>query len=684
MDTLIPTINQLQDVLHTLGEEELIELPQIVVVGSQSSGKSSILENIVGKDFLPRGTGIVTRVPLVLQLVQTTNGEWATFQHADGKVFKDFEQVRAEIEAQTSQITGPGKAISKTAIHLRIHSPRVVNLTLVDLPGLTKVPVGDQPKDIEQQLRELVLHYISSPNSLILAVSPANADLANSDAIKIAREVDPSGRRTLAIVTKLDLMDRGTDATDILLGKVIPVKLGIIGIVNRSQYDIDHEKTIEDALAAEKQFFQRHYPSMASRCGCAYLAKTLHHLLLHHIRECLPKLKQRIKTMQVQTQDRLEQLGQPLSDTAIKSGALLNAINRFADAVKASIRGTSGTTFTSEDKLPLSAGARIYDIFHRSFGREVEAIHALAGLDDNTILEEIYNAAGPRPSLFVPESAFEAVAKRQIRKLEAPSLLCAELVQDELGKVLRECLSIQELSRFDKLREAVLKTSQDYLLQRGPETLTFIRNLIRIELGYINTSHPDFGGTATIVESFKSHEQNTALPPLDETALSALTARGNGEMTTSTPQPAATETKRPFRMWPPYLGIGTNVDTSKTEAVPVELDECPSLEESTLKDMSPHAKMQVSVVQDLVTNYFEVVRKRVRDSVPKSVMTFMVNQLQEDIHSELVKTLYEPEKIESLLEEDAGLVDERKAAHSKLTALNAAASIVSKVSVETF
>ena len=82
--------------------------------------------------------------------------------------------------------------------------------------------------------------------------------------------------------------------------------------------------------------------------------------------------------------------------------------------------GTSGTTFTTEDKLPLSAGARIYDIFHRTFGRSVEGIHALEGLDDNTILEEIYNAAGPRPSLFVPESAFEAVAKRQIRKLEAP------------------------------------------------------------------------------------------------------------------------------------------------------------------------------------------------------------------------------------------------------------------------
>eukprot|EP00730_Choanoeca_flexa_P007291 TRINITY_DN12308_c2_g5_i11.p1 TRINITY_DN12308_c2_g5~~TRINITY_DN12308_c2_g5_i11.p1 ORF type:complete len:683 (+),score=194.46 TRINITY_DN12308_c2_g5_i11:19-2067(+) len=680
MDALIPTINQLQDVLHTLGEEELVELPQIVVVGSQSSGKSSILENIVGKDFLPRGTGIVTRVPLVLQLVQTTEGEWATFQHADGKVFKDFDQVREEIEAQTSRITGPGKAISKEAIHLRVHSPKVVNLTLVDLPGLTKVPVGDQPKDIEQQLRDLVLHYIHSPNSLILAVSPANSDLANSDAIKIAKEVDPLGKRTLAIVTKLDLMDRGTDATDILNGKVIPVKLGIIGIVNRSQYDIDHNKSIDEALAAEQQFFQRHYPSMANRCGCAYLAKTLHHLLLHHIRDCLPKLKQKIKSMQSQTAARLKDLGTPLVDSAIKATTLLTAINRFADAVKASIKGTSGTTFTAEDNLPLSTGARLYDIFHRQFGGEVERMHALAQLDDSIIMEEIYNAAGPRPSLFVPESAFEAVAKRQIRKLEAPSLLCAEMVQEELGKVLRKCLAIKELARFRELRDAMLKTSQGYLMQRVPEVMTFIRNLIRIELGYINTDHPDFGGTSTILESFKAHEQEKAMLADPAMHLAASTVQAEPVMA-STPEPKPEN--KPFSMWR-SLPFGGRADQSAaldpSSPVMVPLD--PSIDDSTVSELSPHHKMQVSVVRDLVQNYFEVVRKRVRDSVPKTVMTFMVNQLQEDLHSELVKTLYQPNMIESLLEEEPGLVEERKAAASKLKALDAAAAIVAKVSVE--
>ena len=69
----------------------------------------------------------------------------------------------------------------------------VLNLTLIDLPGMTKVPVGDQPPDIEQQIRSMLMEFISKDSCLILAVSPANSDLANSDALKIAKEVDPQG-----------------------------------------------------------------------------------------------------------------------------------------------------------------------------------------------------------------------------------------------------------------------------------------------------------------------------------------------------------------------------------------------------------------------------------------------------------------------------------------------------------
>lgn len=195
--------------------------------------------------------------------------------HTKNKVYSDFEEIRKEIEAETERMSGNNKGISPEAINLKIYSHRVVNLTLVDLPGITKVPVGDQPLDIEQQIKELLLKYIANPNSIILAVTPANTDFATSESLKLAREVDKDGRRTLAVVTKLDLMDAGTDAIDVLCGRVIPVKLGIIGCVNRSQQDIINKKNIEDALKDEISFLQRKYPALANRNGTHYLSKTL-------------------------------------------------------------------------------------------------------------------------------------------------------------------------------------------------------------------------------------------------------------------------------------------------------------------------------------------------------------------------------------------------------------------------
>ncbi|VDM83372.1 unnamed protein product [Strongylus vulgaris] len=175
-----------------------------------SAGKSSVLENIVGRDFLPRGTGIVTRRPLILHLSHVPpddeirrrkpdgtllTEDWAMFEHTGGKIFTDFGEVRKEIETETDRLTGSNKGISPIPIILRIYSKNVVNLSLVDLPGITKIPVGDQPANIEEQIREMLLSYISNPSSIILAVTPANQDFATSEPIKIAREVDPEGGR---------------------------------------------------------------------------------------------------------------------------------------------------------------------------------------------------------------------------------------------------------------------------------------------------------------------------------------------------------------------------------------------------------------------------------------------------------------------------------------------------------
>jgi len=148
--------------------------------------------------------------------------EWGEFLHLPGEKFYQFSDICNEIVRETDRSTGRNKGISNKSINLKIYSPRVLNLTLVDLPGITKCAVGDQPLDIEDQIRDMCLHYISNPNAIILAVTAGNTDLANSDALKLARSVDPDGVRTIGVLTKLDLMDPGTDAGEVSCWESLP------------------------------------------------------------------------------------------------------------------------------------------------------------------------------------------------------------------------------------------------------------------------------------------------------------------------------------------------------------------------------------------------------------------------------------------------------------------------------
>ncbi|XP_013788774.2 dynamin-2-like [Limulus polyphemus] len=124
MQQLIHMMNKLQDAVSQAGSKIFnVDLPQIVVVGGQSAGKSSVLENFVGKEFLPRGSGIVTRRPLIVQLFHHPSMEYAEFLHQPNKIYKDFEKVREEIEAETDRETGTNKNVSSKPINLRIYSP---------------------------------------------------------------------------------------------------------------------------------------------------------------------------------------------------------------------------------------------------------------------------------------------------------------------------------------------------------------------------------------------------------------------------------------------------------------------------------------------------------------------------------------------------------------------------------
>ncbi|KGL97168.1 Dynamin-1-like, partial [Charadrius vociferus] len=657
----------------------------------QSSGKSSVLESLVGRDLLPRGTGVVTRRPLILQLVHVspedgrkTAGdeneidaeEWGKFLHTKNKIYTDFDEIRQEIENETERISGNNKGISPEPIHLKIFSSNVVNLTLVDLPGMTKVPVGDQPKDIELQIRELILQFISNPNSIILAVTAANTDMATSEALKIAREVDPDGRRTLAVITKLDLMDAGTDAMDVLMGRVIPVKLGIIGVVNRSQLDINNKKSVADSIRDEYGFLQKKYPSLANRNGTKYLARTLNRLLMHHIRDCLPELKTRINVLAAQYQSLLNSYGEPVED---KSATLLQLITKFATEYCNTIEGTAKYIETSE----LCGGARICYIFHETFGRTLESVDPLGGLNTIDILTAIRNATGPRPALFVPEVSFELLVKRQIKRLEEPSLRCVELVHEEMQRIIQHCsnYSTQELLRFPKLHDAIVEVVTCLLRRRLPVTNEMVHNLVAIELAYINTKHPDFADACGLMNNNIEEQRRNRLarelpsavprdkaaPGAGDTSQEPGTGNWRGMLKTSKAEEVSAEEKsKPAAALPasPQKGHAVNLLD-----VPVPV----------ARKLSAREQRDCEVIERLIKSYFLIVRKNIQDSVPKAVMHFLVNHVKDTLQSELVGQLYKSLLLDDLLTESEDMAQRRKEAADMLKALQRASQIIAEI-----
>lgn len=620
MESLVDIINQLQDVFAVSGSSG-IDLPQIVVVGSQSAGKSSVLEHIVGKSFLPRGTGIVTRCPLVLQLVHAPEKkeECAFFQHNKDKQFTDYNDIRKEIEEQTARIAGDNKGICNTTINLKIYSPSLLNLTLVDLPGLTKVPVGDQPWDIEVQIKELIYTYINNPNSIILAVTPANVDMATSESLKIAKEVDPQGIRTLAVLTKLDLMDDGTDAWDMLNGKVIPVKLGIIGVVNRSQKDIMDEKTIKESLKSEAEFFAKNYKSIADSHGSHYLTNTVQEILVNHIRSCMPDLKDRINQKLLSKQTELSQyVSSKLDDPSV----LLELIARFSSTYVAAIKGDLSNIQTKE----LYGGARINFVFQDSFSNALKSIDPLAGLEQKDIMTAMKNSSGVNPAIFVPEVAFELLVKKQIETFRKPSLKCVNLVYDELRKIARSCIEDTSLGldRYPKMKTELDIVVNEILKSKLPITKDMVQHFIDIHIAYVNTSHPDFlpKQAQTIEVVHKGQGEGDSLP------------QGQLCINLSSPPPL-------------------NKDKSNLDYV---------------------------LIQELIKSYFSLISTMVQDSVPKVIMHFLVNFIMKHLQMELVKRLYKIDDIENLVSESPKVIKKRQILEVEVEALEEAYSIINSLS----
>ncbi|XP_063495324.1 interferon-induced GTP-binding protein Mx1 isoform X3 [Symphalangus syndactylus] len=336
------------DSLRALGVEQDLALPAIAVIGDQSSGKSSVLEALSGV-ALPRGSGIVTRCPLVLKLKKLVNEDkWrgkVSYQDYEIEI-SDASEVEKEINKAQNTIAGEGMGISHELITLEISSQDVPDLTLIDLPGITRVAVGNQPADIGYKIKTLIKKYIQRQETISLVVVPSNVDIATTEALSMAQEVDPEGDRTIGILTKPDLVDKGTEdkIVDVVRNLVFHLKKGYMIVKCRGQQEIQDQLSLSEALQREKIFFEDHpyFRDLLEegKATVPCLAEKLTSELIAHICKSLPLLESQIKESHQTITEELQKYGVDIpEDENEKMFFLIDKINAFNQDITALIQG---------------------------------------------------------------------------------------------------------------------------------------------------------------------------------------------------------------------------------------------------------------------------------------------------------------------------------------------------------
>eukprot|EP01025_Chloroclados_australasicus_P048702 TRINITY_DN5525_c0_g1_i1.p1 TRINITY_DN5525_c0_g1~~TRINITY_DN5525_c0_g1_i1.p1 ORF type:complete len:875 (+),score=94.34 TRINITY_DN5525_c0_g1_i1:191-2626(+) len=707
-ETLIPVINRLQDIFSQVQSDFKLELPQVAVVGSQSAGKSSVLESLVGKDFLPRGPDICTRRPLVLQLVRSKRSgsedgaeEWGEFLHLKGQRFDSFQEIRQEIENETNRMVGDAsKNVSDRPIRLKIVSPNVLTMTLVDLPGIAKNPVGDQPTDIESRIRQMVYKYIKVPSCIILAVSAANVDLANSDAIHMAQSVDPEGIRTIGVLTKLDIMDHGTNAVDILRNKKYPLRLGYIGVVNRSQMDINKNTPLDKARKMEAAYFSQHtdYHEVAALCGIANLARRLNIILVEHIRTILPDLRAAIEDARVQRKAELARYGGEnagANTTTARATWLLQIISEYSEKFAVTLDGKSDSLSVQE----LSGGARIRWLFQEEFVKGTMKLQPASELSDEQIYTTIKNSSGVQGSLLIPIEPFEVLVRRSILRLMPLGLECKDRVESELFRIAALVVP-QDVHRFPALHRGLRQAVEEFIHQGSEPAGKMIENFVNCEHAYINLDNPSFiGGHKALRKTMEERRKERDDIIMSNTAnADGATANGNtnrGKNTNSQNKSADANALSKVGLQV-IQEDGNNDDNNENESTtggaggwfsflrqdqrsqtaPAGLDTQQNVIESQLipspKPVQQNDQILVDVTRKLVGSYFDVVRRNMQDMVPKAIMHFLVMHCKKGLQNHLIHTLYKDDLIDNLMKEREDIAAKRANAKAALVALDQA------------
>ncbi|XP_025719219.1 interferon-induced GTP-binding protein Mx2 [Callorhinus ursinus] len=468
------------DSLRALGVEQDLALPAIAVIGDQSSGKSSVLEALSGV-ALPRGSGIVTRCPLVLKMKrQPQESAWRgkiSYRKTELQL-QDPSQVEKEVLKAQNTIAGNGVSISHELISLEITSPEVPDLTLIDLPGITRVPVGNQPQDIGLQIKALIKKYIQKQQTINLVVVPCNVDIATTEALSMAQEVDPDGDRTIGILTKPDLVDKGTEHVVVKVAQNLTYRLqkGYMIVRCRGQEEITNKLSLAEATKKETMFFQAHPYFRAlleeGKATVPCLAERLTNELILHINKSLPLLEKQIRESHQRATEELHQCGDNIpSNEADRMFFLIEKIKVFNQEIEKLIEG--------EEEVK-KKDTRLYNKIREEFESWLLVLTANNQKVKNIIHEEvsIYEKQYRGKELlgFVSYKTFKTIVHQYMEQLIDPALSMLHKAVETVWQTFADAAR-RHFSEFSNLNQMAQNRIED-IKTRQAETA---ENLIRLQ-----------------------------------------------------------------------------------------------------------------------------------------------------------------------------------------------------------
>ncbi|CAB1353580.1 unnamed protein product [Coregonus sp. 'balchen'] len=623
------------DSLRSLGVEKDLALPAIAVIGDQSSGKSSVLEALSGV-ALPRGSGIVTRCPLELKMKRKREGEkWhgkISYQDHEEEI-EDPSDVEKKIRKAQDEMAGVGVGISDDLISLEIGSPDVPDLTLIDLPGIARVAVKGQPENIGEQIKRLIRKFITKQETISLVVVPCNVDIATTEALKMAQEVDPEGERTLGILTKPDLVDKGTEETvvDIVHNEVIHLTKGYMIVKCRGQKEIMEQVSLTEATEREKAFFKEHLQlSTLYDEGHATIPKLAEKLtleLVHHIEKSLPRLEEQIEEKLEETRTALERCGTgPPEDPKERLYFLIDKVTLFTqDAINLS----TGEELKSGD-------INVFSTLRTEFGKWKAHLDHSGKNFNKKIEKEVADYEkryrGRELPGFINYKTFEVMVKDQVKQLEEPAVkklkeISGTVLSTKISFLLKVFIQLAQntFTGFPILLKTA-KTKIETIKQEKESTAeSMLRTQFKMEL-IVYTQDSTY--------NYSLRKRKREEEELEE-----------GELVIKSPLPSTFGSQRGFS----GASVKRTVNGLATHA--------------TLREMMLHLK-----------SYYHIASQRLADQIPMVIRYLVLQESAFQLQREMHQMLQEKDNIEYLLKEDIDIGSKRAALQSKLKRLMKARS----------